>query len=149
MVRPASDANPVGLTRRATVAFGVANVLIAGLLALGVFVALPARWWPVDTGCAVLVSLELASAAGLLTGRSWGPVVARVAAAVALVLGLVVVTLLVLTASWLSGVYGPVGRGGAIVLALVAVLALPYLVVLPAVQLVALRHGKRATRVEP
>ena len=43
--------------------------------------------------------------------------------------------LLALTASWLSGVYGSVGMGGGIILALVAALALPYLVVLPCVEL--------------
>jgi hypothetical protein len=139
----------VQLTRRASVAFGVANILTAALLVFGVFVALPARWWPVDTGCGVLVALELASGAGLLAGASWGTFAARVAASVALGLGLFVVTLLAVTASWLSGVYGPVGRGGAIVLALVAVLAVPYVVVLPLVQLVALKQEKPASRVEP
>jgi hypothetical protein len=131
------------------VAFGVANLLTAALLLFGVFVALPARWWPVDTGCAVLVALQLASGAGLVAGASWGRLAARVAAAVALGLGLLVVTLLAVTASWLSGVYGPVGRGGAVVLALVALLAVPYVVVLPLVQLVALKHAKPPSRVEP
>jgi hypothetical protein len=122
----------------------------AALFALGVFVALPARWWPVDTGCVLLVALEVAAGAGLLAGASWGTLAARVAAAVALSLGLLVVTLLAATASWLNGVYGPVGRGGAIVLALVAVLVVPYAVVLPLVQLVALKkRGKQASRVEP
>jgi hypothetical protein len=37
-----------------------------------------------------------------------------------------------------------VGKGGAIVLALVAALAVPYTVVLPAVELVWLRPGPRA-----
>ncbi len=60
----------------------------------------------------------------------------------ALALGLFAVTVVAVTASWLSGIYGPVGRGGAIILALVAALALPYLVVLPVVQLVWLRPGK-------
>ena len=45
-------------------------------------------------------------------------------------------TLLALTASWLAGIYGPVGAGGAAIMALVAALALPYLVVLPCVELV-------------
>jgi hypothetical protein len=66
---------------------------------------------------------------------------ATLGAALALVFGLVLVTALALTASWLSGVYGPVGRGGALLLTLVAALALPYLVVLPLVQLVWLRSG--------
>jgi hypothetical protein len=62
-----------------------------------------------------------------------------VVAAIALVVGLTLVTTLALTASWLAGVYGAVGSGGAIILTLVAVLLLPYLVVLPAVKLGYLR----------
>jgi len=69
--------------------------------------------------------------------------VARAASAVALALGLFLVTVLAVTASWLSGVYGPVGAGGAIILTLVAVMALPYLVVLPVVELVWLRPPPR------
>ena len=38
-------------------------------------------------------------------------------------------------ASWLYGVYGPVGKGGAALFILVAFLVLPYLVVFPAVLL--------------
>jgi hypothetical protein len=129
------------LSRRGPLAivFGVANVLTAVLLLFGVFVALPARWWPVDTGASVLVALELASGIALVRGADWAPRIAMVACVVALALGLTTVSVLAATASWLSGVYGPVGKGGAIVLALVGALALPYVVVLPAVQLLWLR----------
>ena len=63
------------------------------------------------------------------------------AAALALAFGVALVTTLALTASWLSGVYGPVGRSGALLLTLVAALALPYLVVLPAAELLWLRSA--------
>jgi hypothetical protein len=131
------------LTRRAAIVFGAANVLTAGLVTLGVFVGLPGRWWPVDLGAVVIVALELASGVGLLRGSGWAALATRVAGAVALALGLLVVSLLAVTASWLSGVYGPVGKGGALVLALVAALALPYLVVLPVVELAWLHAGKK------
>jgi hypothetical protein len=127
------------LSRRAAVVFGVANLLTAALVAFGVFAGLPARWWPVDTGAAVLVVVELSSAGALILDASWAPRLARAAAAVALALGALTVSLAAVTAAWLTGVYGPVGKGGGIVLALVAALALPYVVVLPAVQLVWLR----------
>jgi hypothetical protein len=129
-------------SRRASLVFGVANLLTAAVVALGVFAGLPSRWAPVDLAALVLTALELASAAGLLLRAPWAARVSRVACASALALGLLAVTLLAVTASWLSGIYGPVGRGGAIVLALVAALALPYLVVLPVVQLVWLRPEK-------
>jgi hypothetical protein len=124
------------LSRRAALVFGVVDLITAILIAFGVFRGLPARWPPVDLPAEVLIVLELASSAGLITGTSWGRPLARATSAVALAVGLALVTTLALTASWLSGVYGEIGMGGAVVLALVAALALPYLVVAPAVQLV-------------
>ena len=134
---------PAGmLSGRAALVFGVADLLTAAGVGLGVVVALPARWWPVDVVAATLTALEVAAGVGLLTGASWGERVARGASAVALGAGLFAVTMLALTASWLSGVYGPIGGGGAIVLALVAALALPYVVVLPTVELVWLQRSR-------
>ncbi|MGO9833584.1 MAG: hypothetical protein ACLP1X_05155 [Polyangiaceae bacterium] len=129
-------------SRRASLVFGIANLLTGALVALGVFAGLPSRWAPVDLAALGLIGLELASAVGLISAAPWAARVSRVACGSALALGLLAITLLAVTASWLSGIYGPVGRGGAIVLALVAALALPYLVVLPVVQLVWLRPGK-------
>jgi hypothetical protein len=132
------------LSRRAALVFGIADLLTAVAVGLGVFAALPARWWPVDAAAAVLTTLELAAGVGLLSQASWAERAARAASAVALALGLFLVTVLAVTASWLSGVYGPVGAGGAVILALVAVMTLPYLVVLPVVELVWLRPPRRA-----
>jgi hypothetical protein len=132
------------LSRRAALVFGIADLLTAAAVGLGVFVALPARWWPVDSAAAVLTVLEVAAGAALLSRATWGERAARAASAVALALGLFLVTVLAATASWLSGVYGPVGAGGAIILTLVAVMALPYLVVLPVVELVWLQPPPRA-----
>jgi hypothetical protein len=131
------------LTRRAALVFGVADLLMAAIVGLGVFVALPARWWPVDVAGAALTGLEVAAGVGLVAGTRWGERAARAASAVALALGLFLVSVLLITASWLSGVYGPVGQGGAIILTLVVVMALPYLVVLPLVELVWLRPRPR------
>jgi hypothetical protein len=132
------------LSRRAAVVFGIADLLTAAGVGLGVFVALPARWWPVDWVAGGLTVLELAAGIGLLMGAAWSERVARAASAVALGAGLFTITILALTASWLSGVYGPVGAGGAMILALVGTLALPYVVVLPVVELVWLRPPPRA-----
>jgi hypothetical protein len=131
------------LSRRAAVVFGVADLLTAGLVVLGVFAGLPARWAPVDVAAVVVTGLELASGVGLLAASPWSLRVARIAAAVVLGVGLLLVSLLAITASWLGGVYGAVGAGGATLLVLVAALALPYLVVLPAVRLVWLREASR------
>jgi hypothetical protein len=130
------------LSRRAALVFGVADVLTALLVAAGVFMGLPARWAPVDVAAGLLAALKLGSGGSLLARAPWAERLATVAAAFALVVGLGLVTALALTASWLAGIYGPVGRGGALILALVAALVLPYLVVLPAVELVCLSERR-------
>jgi hypothetical protein len=130
------------LSRRAAVVFGVTDLVTAGVIALGVFVGLPSRWAPVDLPATALVLLDLASGVGLLSRQPWAERVARWSSLVALAAGLWLITVLAATAGWLSGVYGPVGLGGAVILALVAALALPYLVVVPVVRLVWLREAR-------
>jgi hypothetical protein len=115
--------------------FGAIDVVAAGVVVLGVFVGLPARWWVVDVPAAIIALFLAAAGAGLLLGAPWGKRVARAASIVALALGLALVTTLAVTASYLTGIYDAVGRGGAVIFALVAALALPYLVALPAAQL--------------
>jgi hypothetical protein len=127
------------LSRRAALVFGGADVLTAFLVAVGVFLGLPSRWAPVDGVAIGLAVLLGTSGFGLLFDTRWAVLAARVTSAVSLAIGLGTVSVLAVTASWLSGVYGPVGRGGAVVLALVAALVLPYLVVVPIVRLVWLR----------
>jgi hypothetical protein len=131
------------VTRRVAIVFGVADLLTAAVVTLGIFFGLPARWAVVDVAAGVLVALKIASGVSLMVRARRAPAVAIAAAAVALALGLGLVTSLALTASWLSGVYGPVGRGGALLMTLVAALTLPYLVVLPAVQLFWLLPGPK------
>jgi hypothetical protein len=127
------------LTRRAAIVFAIVDLSTGALLGSGVFFGLPDRWIVVDATAAALMLLQLSAGVGLLARAPWAARLASVASLASLVVGLGLVTVLALTASWLSGVYGPVGRGGGIILALVALLALPYLVVLPAVQLFWLR----------
>lgn len=115
--------------------FGAADLIAALVIGVGVFAGLPARWSPVDVPAAILVGLLGASGVLLVLGHPRALIVARIAAYAALAAGLVLVLLLALSASWLSGVYGPVGRGGALLLGLVAALVVPYLVFLPSAQL--------------
>jgi hypothetical protein len=126
---------------------GAADLLTAALVALGVFVGLPARWWPVDTAAALLATIEVVSGVALLARARWAIRAARIAAAIALAIGLFTVTTLAFTASWLSGIYGPVGSGGALLLLFVAALVLPYLVLLPMAQLIWL--GPRGVPPQP
>ncbi len=111
------------------------QLLLAALIVIGIWAALPARWWPVDvigTGLAVLHGL---GALGLLSGKAWGRLVSLVASWSTLVIGATAVTLLAFVVSHLSGLYGPVGAGGALLMGTMAALVLPYLVGLPLLQL--------------
>jgi hypothetical protein len=117
------------------IGFGSVDLITAILVYVGVFEGLPDRYWLVDGGAALVIALFVGAGFGLLTDAPWASRAALAASVVALVLGLALVSTLALTASYLSGVYGPVGKGGALILGLVAALALPYLVAIPLPQL--------------
>ncbi|MBS2019593.1 MAG: hypothetical protein JST00_42420 [Deltaproteobacteria bacterium] len=123
------------MKKAARLGFGIANLLVSALVAWGVFRGLPTRWWLVDGGAVIVVALLGSSGAALVSDHRLKETLTRLASAVSLVIGLALFATLAITASWLSGVYGPIGRGGAAVFMLVAALVLPYLVVLPAVEL--------------
>ena len=127
--------------RGPAIAFGLANLVTGAVVALGVFRGLPERALLVDGPALVVILLLGASGAGLVSGARWGVACARIAAGVTLALGLVLVCALALTASYLAGIYGPVGEGGAIIFTLVMALAIPYLVALPAFELYWLRSS--------
>jgi hypothetical protein len=121
--------------RRARIGFGVANLAVAAFVVGGVFRFLPTRWWVVDTGAVVVGLLLGSSGLALLCKLPIAEPLTRIASAVVLVLGLALFTAIVTTAGWIGGVYGQVGMSGAIIFGLVAALVLPYVVVLPAVEL--------------
>ncbi|HEY2510786.1 MAG TPA: hypothetical protein VGI39_08020 [Polyangiaceae bacterium] len=123
--------------------FGAIDLVAALVVVIGVFVALPTRWWVVDVPSAAVGLLLGIAGAGLVTGAPWAERVARIASLVVLVAGLALVATLAVTASYLSGIYGAVGKGGSVILVLVAALALPYLIALPAAQLLWLGPGRR------
>ena len=139
-----SESTGTRKSRIAALVFGGVNLASAVLVYLGVFEGLPARWWPIDTAAAVVFLALVAGAVGLFGSARWGRWAARIASAVTLGAGLLLISMTAVSASYLSGIYGPVGRGGALILVLVAAMALPYLVVLPAVQLVWLGSWRRA-----
>ena len=127
---PSTFGSP-GLTRL----FAGLDLGLGALLLFGVWRALPARWWPVDT-LGTLLAIVLIAASGLLVaGHPLAAKIARVAAGATLVVGAGTVTLLAAAAGHLVGLYGAVGGGGAIILGIVFLLLVPYVVVFPAVQL--------------
>jgi hypothetical protein len=115
--------------------------LVAGVLLLvGIWVALPARWWLVDTVGTALALACLASASGLLARRAWAKRLALMISWATLVIGTATVSALCLALAHLAGAYGPVGAGGAMLLGTMAALVLPYFVGLPVLQLAWLRR---------
>lgn len=114
---------------------GVADILI-GLVALAlIWSALPARWWPVDVFGTLLALAHIIGGGCILAGVSHARTSVRRIAWVTMILGMIVSTVLVVTASNLWGLYGPIGTGGAVLLGVVALLVLPYLVGYPAIKI--------------
>jgi hypothetical protein len=124
----------------------VTNLFLALLLVGGVWGTLPARGLPVDVPATLLALALAVSSIGLLRGAPWAARVARIVAMTMLVLGALLCTALAFTVAHISGLYGPVGAGGALLLGVVALLILPYLVVMPAAHLWLLLGPKRGTR---
>jgi hypothetical protein len=122
--------------------FAVANLGVAGFLLVGIFRFLPTRWWVVDGGGVVAAAVLGGSGIALLARAKIAERLTRIAASFVLVMGLALVTALVATAGWLSGVYGQVGTTGAIIFGLVVALLVPYVVVLPIAELAWLRVRK-------
>ncbi|HEY2368487.1 MAG TPA: hypothetical protein VGH87_18950 [Polyangiaceae bacterium] len=130
------------MTRRGRILCAAGSFTSAVVIAGGVFLGLPARWAPVDVTAAIMAIACAASGAMMAAGRGPKERVARIVNAIVLVLGLGLVIVLAATAGYLSGIYGPVGKGGAGVLVVVALLAIPYLIALPGAQLLYLGPRK-------
>lgn len=121
--------------RRPRIGFGVANIVVGFAVLGGVFKLLPTRWWVVDGGALIVGGLFLASGYTLLGKMPPAEKLTRWAAGIILALGMALVTVLFATAGWISGVYGSVGAGGAVIFGLVGALVFPYVIVLPAAEL--------------
>ena len=124
---------PRALSSRARKVFGSLHLATSGLVAFGVFVGLPVRYAPVDVASGLLAAALLISGSGLVTRASWCERIARLVSWITLGIGLLLTAVLVMTASHVVGLYGPIGRGGALILSMVALLVVPYLVAVPAV----------------
>jgi hypothetical protein len=121
---------------------GGLDVAVGLLLLGGIWIALPARWWPIDVFGSLLAVGFVGAGVGFILGQPWSRRAGLAVASVACAAGVALVTALAFTASYLSGLYGPVGSGGALLLIVVAVLIVPYLVVFPAAQLYALASDR-------
>jgi hypothetical protein len=127
---------------KSRVVFGTLDVVTATVLAIGVFIGLPARWLPLDAPAGLLVFLLAVAGIGLLLDASWSESLARVAIRVVLAFALLFFGFVASSISYLYGIYGAVGRGGATLFILIAALAIPYLFALPVTELLWLGSHK-------
>ena len=125
-------------------AFGVCDLFTALLVIVGVFLGLPARWFAVDGPAALVAVLLGAAGVGLLADRKWAKDVARVASFAVLLVAAAAIIALGSGIAYMRSIHGPLGKGGSVVFILVLALIIPYLVVLPATQLLWL--GARRAR---
>ncbi len=123
------------------VGFGIGNLLAAALLAAGIS-ALPVRFWAVDGPLAAVALALAASSVVMFTNVSWASVALRGAAFALLALGLVLVTLTVLTLVYLAGVHGRWLGGSGQVTELALALVVPYTLVYPVVELLCVPAGE-------
>jgi hypothetical protein len=112
---------------------------LGAVLLFAVWSLLPARNAPIDAAGTLLGLVQIAAGIGLWSGRTYGKKLARAAAWITLVCGALLCSALLFTLAHLAGLYGPVGAGGAVLMGVIAALVLPYLVLLPALQLSWLR----------
>jgi hypothetical protein len=119
------------------------QLMTALLLFIGIWATLPTRWWPVDVAGTALGCVLAAGGVALLVVPRWGRRISLAAGWLTLIAGCGAVSALFMTLSHLSGLYGPIGAGGALLMGAVAALVLPYLVALPVLQLILLRNLDR------
>ena len=120
---------------RVRIAFGVSNAVAAVVLGVGVFVVVQPRFWALDVPAAAIATVQLVSAVGLLAKLPWAMRALRVAAWISFVLGLLIVSLIVLSMLFLRGIHGDYGVAALAVSGLIVALLVPYVVVLPALEL--------------
>lgn len=119
---------------RVQVAFGVWNALSAVVLWVGDFVVQP-RFWALDVPLGLIALVQLASAVALLAKLPWALRALAIAAWVSFALGLLVLSLVVLSMVFLRGIHGDYGVAGLAVSGLIIALLVPYVVLMPALQL--------------
>lgn len=128
---PNGDEEATASVRSGLRLHGTLDLLFAALHGWLGFVVAPGRaaWWNILL--AAIVGLLAAAGMGLLAGARWGRAVALVAQAALAAFCLVVVALLVASAAYLRGIYGPVGQGMALATLLVAALVVEVSGLLP------------------
>jgi hypothetical protein len=120
---------------RALRVHGALDVALAALYAwLGLVVA-PGRSRAFDAALGLIIALLFASGAALLAGARWARPLALATHALLLAFAAVVVALLVASAAYLRGVYGPLGQGMSFAVAAAALMVVDLCGLLPIFQI--------------
>ena len=135
-----------GAERRVSIAFGVWNAIAAVVLLSGAFLVVQPRFWALDVPLALIALVQGVSALGLLTRRAWAERALRVAAWSAFVLGLLVLSAIVLSMVFLRGIHGDYGVAALAVSGLIIALLVPYVLVLPVLELLWLGRQRAESR---
>lgn len=120
--------------------FGILNALSALILLVGLFGVVQPRFWALDVPLVIIALLELVSAVGLLAKLPWALRALTVSAWASFGLGLLVVSLIVLTMVFLRGIHGDFGVAALAVSSLIVALLVPYILVLPTIELIWLKR---------
>ena len=119
--------------------YGALDVAFAALYAWFGFSLTPGRSLLFNSALALVCVVLALGGAGLLADARWGKRVATVACWLLIAFAAVVVVLLVASSAYLRGIYGPLGKGMALISLAVAALVVEAFALLPLFQLRALR----------
>jgi hypothetical protein len=131
--------------RRFVVGFALGNLVPALVFGLA-GAALPVRYLLADALLSLVIATVVGSSGVALFRAERALLALRVGALTLLGFGLLLVLLAALSAAYLRGVQGDYGRGGVLVMSIVLLLALPYLVVYPALELLLVHRRLEAGR---
>jgi hypothetical protein len=122
--------------------FGILNAVSALVLLVGLFGIVQPRFWALDVPLVAIALLELVSAVGLLAKLPWALRVLTVSAWVSFGLGVLVVSLILFTMVFLRGIHGDFGVAALAVSSLIVALLVPYVLVLPTIELLWLKRQR-------
>jgi len=128
------------------IAFGVWNAVAAAVLLCGVLLVVQPRFWALDVPLTLIALVQGASAVGLLANRAWAERALRLAAWTAFVLGLLVLSAIVLSMVFLRAIHGDYGVAALAVSGLIIALLVPYVLVLPVLELLWLKRSRAESR---
>lgn len=118
--------------------FSATNVVVAALTVMAVFRGLPLRHWLVD-GSTILAAVGF----GLGTLGLWipgrGRKLATLGFGIVTALGMLTIVGLATGLGTLEGIHGPLAVGSRLILVLVGAMVVPYLIILPGVEVSWLR----------